>query len=463
MRAWISRHPLASFYVAAYLYSWAVAVPLALQAQEVTATHLPFALHYLSAFGPALAALTVTMLVRAGRVDRESAGSSRPRAMWLAIGLASPLLLFGAAEIAGSLANQPTPGWTALGRVNFLPDLGPWAWGLWLLTSGTGEEIGWRGFALPHLQQRHSAFVSSLLLSMAWAGWHLPAFFYVPSYTAIGLSILPGFFIGILAGSIVLTWLYNSSGGNVLAAVLWHASFNYVTGSPNAAGLAAAVTSTLVIVWAAILLWRCGPATLTARSVKADTRERLEVLPGDEVIGDALASLTHAVTIRCPPRDVWPWIVQMGAGSRAGWYSYDFIDNGRRPSATRVVAGLQTIAVGTVFPALPGATDAFIVHSYDPEHHLVIGWPSAEGVWLMTWAFVLKPTSDGGTRLVVRARGGRAYQFHSLPWWLTKRIVPIGHFVMQRRQLVGIARRAEARAIRGFSAVMQPSHRPAIR
>jgi hypothetical protein len=49
----------------------------------------------------------------------------------------------------------------------------------------------------------------------------------------------------------------------------------------------------------------------------------------------------------------------------------------------------------------------------------------------------------GATRLIVRARAGAGYQFHSMPWWLAKRIVPFGHFVMQRKQLLGIARRAE--------------------
>jgi CAAX protease family protein len=103
-----------------------------------------------------------------------------------------------------------------------------------------------------------------LLVSIAWAGWHLPAFFYVPSYLGLGLWILPGFFLGILAGTIVLTWLYNSSHGSVLAVVLWHASFNFVSASPNARGFVAGVTSTLVMVWAGVIVWRYRAATLAA-------------------------------------------------------------------------------------------------------------------------------------------------------------------------------------------------------
>ena len=86
------------------------------------------------------------------------------------------------------------------------------------------------------------------------------------------------------------------------------------------------------------------------RSVRASRRERTGRLPGDELIPEPIASLTHATTIRRPPCDVWPWLAQMGAGTRAGWYSYDFIDNRRHRSADRIVPDLQTIAVGVLFP-----------------------------------------------------------------------------------------------------------------
>jgi membrane protease YdiL (CAAX protease family) len=451
MKAWVSRHPLSSFFVVAYAVSWSIAVPLALQAQGVVATRLPWALHYLTAFGPAAAALLIARLLR------EPAGTARSvrptavrSAVWWTVGFGSPLLLFVVAELVAWLVGQPAPAWTSLGQVNFLPDLGLGAWGLWFVTSGCGEEIGWRGFALPRLQRRHPALTSSLLLALGWAGWHLPAFFYVPSYSAIGLRILPGFFIGILAGAIVLTWLYNSSGGSVLAAVLWHASFNFVTASPNAGGLVAAVTSTLVIVWAVAVVWRYDWTTLAtrtsgARSVRASPEEKARTLPGDELIAEPIASLDHAITIRRPRHEVWPWLAQMGAGSRAGWYSYDFLDNGRRPSAMRIIPELQAFAVGAIFPALPGVTDGFSVLAFEPARFLVLGWLLPDGSRAMTWAFVLEEADAGSTRLLVRARGGPRYEFYGLPWWLAKRIVPIAHFLMQRRQLLGIARRAERR------------------
>jgi hypothetical protein len=167
------------------------------------------------------------------------------------------------------------------------------------------------------------------------------------------------------------------------------------------------------------------------------------MLPGDELISTPLASLTHAITIRRPPHDVWPWLAQMGAGSRAGWYSYDCIDNGGQPSAERLVPELQPLTRGMIFPASPGATDGFTVLAFERESWLVIGWLRPDGRPMMTWAFVLEALDGESTRLIVRARGGAEYQFHGLPWPLTKRIVPLVHFIMQRKQLLELARRAE--------------------
>jgi hypothetical protein len=181
----------------------------------------------------------------------------------------------------------------------------------------------------------------------------------------------------------------------------------------------------------------------TRRSVRATNNERIRALPGDDLITTPVGSLTHAITLRSRPRDVWPWLVQMGAGTRGGWYSYDALDNGGRPSAIRIVPELQRIAVGMVFPALPNAADGFTVLRFKPEQFLVLAWTSPERVPIVTWAFVVEPVAEDATRLIARARGGAAYRFHGLPWWAAKPIVTLIHFVMQRKQLFGIARRVE--------------------
>jgi len=449
MKARINRRPLSLYFLLAYALSWSISFPLALQACGVFSARLPWALHYLAVFGPAAAALVVTRVVG----EQPAIASSRPKSVapligWWSVGFGSPLLLFVIAKFVARVVGQSGPAWSSLGHINFLPDLGITAWGLWFLASGCGEELGWRGFALPRLQRTRSAMTSTLLLAIAWAGWHFPLFFYVPSYQAMGLRILPGFFFGILAGAIVLTWLYNRSGGSVMAPMLWHASFNFVTASPNAGGLVAAVISMLVVAWALVIVWRYDWSTLAtpslSRSVQATEAERNLVLPGDERIPQAIDTLTHAVTIRGAPGEVWPWLVQMGAGSRAGWYSYDCLDNGRHVSATRIIPELQHPIVGTIFPALPGVTDVFTLLDIEPERLLVLGWLAPDQTTEVTWAFFLGEPQPNITRLLVRARGGQGYRFHGLPLPLTKLAIRVVHFMMQRRQLLGIARRVES-------------------
>ena len=146
---------------------------------------------------------------------------------------------------------------------------------------------------------------------------------------------------------------------------------------------------------------------MSHRSVRATRLERTRGLPGDQLIPDPSGSLTHAITIACPRREVWPWLAQMGAGSRAGWYSYDRIDNGGRRSSERIARDLQSIAVGT----------------------LVLGWaPAPHAAPAVTWAFVLEEVDQGRTRLIVRARGAQGYRFCGLPAWVSGAFIRLGHF-----------------------------------
>ncbi len=178
-------------------------------------------------------------------------------------------------------------------------------------------------------------------------------------------------------------------------------------------------------------------------SVRADHDERVRNIAGDELIPKPAGSVTHAITIRRPSHDVWPWLAQMGSG-RAGWYAYDFIDNGGQPSAERILAEFQNVGVGTVFPALPGVKDVFVVTQCEPEHALVLAWRSPNGTYLTTWAFVLERPEPSRTRLIVRGRAARGYSPYGLPQWFTKLTAPWVHAIMERKQLLGIQRRCEA-------------------
>ena len=98
----------------------------------------------------------------------------------------------------------------SLGEVNYLPPLGWGALLIWFLTFGLGEETGWRGFALPRLQKGRSALHATMILTVFWALRHLPLFFYLFEST-----LLIGWLVGLFAGSIVLTWLYNSASDSI--------------------------------------------------------------------------------------------------------------------------------------------------------------------------------------------------------------------------------------------------------
>jgi hypothetical protein len=180
------------------------------------------------------------------------------------------------------------------------------------------------------------------------------------------------------------------------------------------------------------------------RSIRATQRERTCWMPGDGLVLPSIGVITHAITIKATPMEVWPWLVQMGAG-RAGWYSYDLLDNGGHPSARRIVPELQHLNLGMLMPSLPKATDGFTVLDFQPESFLILGWvPHGATAPLVSWAFVLTVEKPGCTRLIVRARAGKSYRFFRVPRWMTKAAAGTVHFFMQQKQLWGIARRAEA-------------------
>ncbi len=251
VRAWARSHGLLAYFALALLLTWLVEAPLLAARQGWIDGPVPMALHYLGAYGPMLAAIAVTFLsegvagLRAlfARMLRWRVGVG-----WFVVSLLSPVLLFAIGMGAARFAIGEWPTLSGLGRVNYLPDLGLGAWLLWFLTFGLGEETGWRGFALPRLQQTRSAASATWFLGLFWIVWHLPAFFYLDTYMQLGLWMLPGFAFSVLCGAVVYTWLYNSTGGSVLMVAMWHASFNFFSASDAGQGLVQMVMSAGVIV-----------------------------------------------------------------------------------------------------------------------------------------------------------------------------------------------------------------------
>ena len=144
-----------------------------------------------------------------------------------------------------------------------------------------------------------------------------------------------------------------------------------------------------LIVFAGLLAVLTALAIHSSMQVRATPDEQARSLPGDDLIPQPIGSVNHAITIRRPPGEVWPWLAQMGSG-RAGWYAYDFIDNGGQRSAEQILPEYQDIGVGSLFPALPGVTHVFLVARCEPAHSLVLSWRLPNGKYQTTWAFVLE-------------------------------------------------------------------------
>jgi membrane protease YdiL (CAAX protease family) len=255
----IRTYPVLSFFILAWVFSWVFMVPLALASRGLIAP-LPAWLHYLSAYGPLLSALVLVGATEG--LPGLRAWGSRLTSWRAGVGpwtlALSPLLLYGIAAVAERLARGAWPDPRLLGKLNFLPDIGLWSVVLWLFNSGLGEESGWRGYALPVLQGRFGPRRASLLIACGWMIWHVPAFFYLPSYAQLGVGSVVGFMLGITAGAFLLTWLSNASRGGALLPIAWHGLFNFTTAPPASGGIIAAVISTGVMILGFLAIFGLG-------------------------------------------------------------------------------------------------------------------------------------------------------------------------------------------------------------
>jgi proline iminopeptidase len=181
-------------------------------------------------------------------------------------------------------------------------------------------------------------------------------------------------------------------------------------------------------------------------------------LPGDDLIPKADGSSTMATTLPAPPGEVWPWLQQMGC-NRGGWYSWDRLDNGGRPSAQRIVPEWQHLEQGQHLDSLPSGDAWFTVAVLEPERTLVLRsqtqlpsgrpfdgryGPLPRAYIDSIWGFHLRPESGGRTRLIVRARA------RSRPRLLTRPMDVLfwepAHLIMQTRQFHNLRTRVSAEA-----------------
>lgn len=158
-------------------------------------------------------------------------------------------------------------------------------------------------------------------------------------------------------------------------------------------------------------------------------------MPGDNIVDKPSFNATRAVTINAPAENIYPWIVQMGV-NRAGWYSYDLLDNLARPSAEVILPKHQNIQVGDLIPMSPDGKQGIWVKDFRTTEWM-LWW---DKIGDTSWVWVIYSEGKSYSRLVTRVRV--KYRWFS-PAILFNLIIEFFDILMMRKCMLGIKRRAE--------------------
>jgi uncharacterized protein len=275
----MKRHPLLAFFVLTFGLTWGLGACFALFSAQLTAVFgkvsVTNPLFIVAVYAPGISAIIVSGRIEGpAGVRRLLGGLLRWRIgirWYLAILVGIPMLSAIAMLLCAALTRTPlmVDHWYRL----FL--LGPsgqqivraaGAGGLWsaiLAILGSfladpgplGEELGWRGFALPRLLKDRSALSAGVILGVIWGVWHLPAF--ILAGTPQNNMSFPLFMIGVVALSVLMTWAFMGTSGSVLAAALIHWTFNTCTDMTQMP--LALVSVGVLVIAAAVVVAIAGP------------------------------------------------------------------------------------------------------------------------------------------------------------------------------------------------------------
>jgi membrane protease YdiL (CAAX protease family) len=249
----VRRHQLAIYVGLTFAISWTIWLGLILGSLDIQT--LPGAvLNVVAIAGPSIAALVLATILGRGELRRLLAGFSLSRltVRWTVVALVLPLAMMAVAiAVSVTALGAPSPGLTltlaGVVLAEFVRVL--------FLGGPVGEELGWRGFALPRLQQRTNALAASILLGIIWGLWHLPMYFVLGTGQSeiLRAGASPAFAIGGFVGwtiglSVLFTWLFNQTGGSLLVVILFHAAVNLAAFLPSAVGSGGAASLLNVLI-----------------------------------------------------------------------------------------------------------------------------------------------------------------------------------------------------------------------
>jgi membrane protease YdiL (CAAX protease family) len=242
---WVRAHPLAAFYVLAFGITWLGWLPQTAHSRGFFPVDSPL-FYVLGGVGPGIAAWVVLRVLHGKDGDALVFGPLlrwRVGVVWLAVALLLPAALW--LVVAG------TSGRLGKGLEGLDAWPGILAVFLVYLAQAVPEEVGWRGFALRHLQSRSSALAASLVVGVLWGLWHVPLLMNADNVMST-YPVVP-WFIGVVASSVLFSWLFNSTRGSVLVVTVFHASGNTVGGlSAGYLATEAAVVGVLAVLIVAL-------------------------------------------------------------------------------------------------------------------------------------------------------------------------------------------------------------------
>lgn len=263
---WLKEHPLFLFFPLAYLFSTILWFPQIASAQGLTSSPASTYWHLIGGLGPMLAALIVTAIISGQDGLRELAARAfkwRVGRRWHLFAWLAPVVIFLVGAVVVRFVWDVWPDFRLFGRTEEYPQLPLLIW--WaanIFFYGFGEEVGWRGFALPRLQKKYNALTATAILSVFWTIWHLPLFWFIPGYMKMGLGDFMGLSLSFFLGAVIFTWLTNSTRGSILIAAIYHGASDIVFTTPSPGNLAT-VTGVLITVLGIIILLTHKPAMLS--------------------------------------------------------------------------------------------------------------------------------------------------------------------------------------------------------
>lgn len=276
--SFVQKYPLFSFFILAISLTWPFLIADALGSWGLIPFRMPafgpgILLSLLMAYCPTIAAVLVVGMAE-GKAGIRKLFSRfliwRVGLRWYVITIVGVgLLYFAALRIDvwfGGAAVATPPGRLLMLALQAVA---------MFLVNGivNGEEFGWRGFALPRLQAKYNALTSSLLLGGVWILFHLPLFFTKGGGVGGNMSNTPflAFALNVLAGSVLVTWLFNNTGGSVLFAYLFHAASNTWPGlfaSADSDGSIFWMQAILLTIVAVIMVIVYGAENLSRKTIR---------------------------------------------------------------------------------------------------------------------------------------------------------------------------------------------------